>query len=48
MIEEEAPTNSVSGGNIAGVTGEPPVKKCNGKNKMFRRKSFKDFIQNVK
>ena len=24
-LKEEAPTNSVAGGGVAGITGEPPV-----------------------
>lgn len=53
-MQEEAPTNSVAGGGVAGITGEPGVpspainkyKKENAKNapKLARRKSFKEFI----
>lgn len=43
-MNEEAPTNSVGGGNIAGIgvgsQGEPPM----GKTAMKRRKRFKEFV----
>lgn len=43
-MNEEAPTNAVGGGNIAGIgvgpQGEPAGKKPT---KILRRKSFKEF-----
>lgn len=45
MQTEEAPVNSVGGGNIAGIgigsAGESPIKK---KPKVLTRKTFKQFI----